>query len=295
MFRKKNSNFFKVEQIVNECLLVYQETKPEVWFERAGQDTLFLSTAIQTCNNPEGDKRFLPIAKWFREKLLVIRSPFHPAYSINTLKAESEQRQKILDLITSSDTGIIDIPIDTRKKPAHRVQVNPQEHKIEVQQGLQEVNEPEFIHKHPHHGKEKFNVSDESQGTLQLLSLAGPIMDILEKGRVLVIDEFDTHLHPLLAHRLVKMFHDPEKNKNNAQLIFVTHNVLLLSKKILDTDDLFRRDQIWFVEKNFQTQESTLYSLSDFESHDKSKSRDKNECLIRDYLLGCYGAIPFFS
>ena len=131
---------------------------------------------------------------------------------------------------------------------------------------------------------------DESQGTIQLLGLAGHIVDILEKGRVLIIDEFDTHLHPLLARRLVKMFHDPEENKNNAQLIFVTHNVSLLGKKLLDIDGLFRRDQIWFIKKDHQTQESKLYPLSCFKHED-----DDMLYLDNDYLLGCYGAIPCLS
>ena len=308
---KENGNFFKVKQILSERLVVYQETESEVWFNRdsdkyefsvdaekmnqlkglIGPDTLFLSIATQTCESQNGDKRFLPISKWFNEQFLVVRSSFHPAYSINTLKTDSEQRQKILDLMTSSDTGITDIQVDTRKQPMHAVQINPQEHKAEFQIGFQEVNEPKFIHEYQNHYKAKFNISDESQGTIQLLGLAGPIGDILEKGRVLIIDEFDTHLHPLLARRLVKMFHDPEKNKNNAQLIFVTHNISLLGKKSLDIDDLFRRDQIWFIEKDHKTQESTLYPLSDF----KAKKDDDMLYLEDDYLLGCYGAIPFLS
>ncbi|MBO6091500.1 MAG: ATP-binding protein, partial [Acetobacter sp.] len=90
------------------------------------------------------------------------------------------------------------------------------------------------------------------------LSLIGPIFDILDKGYILVVDELDCHLHPLLIKKLIKMFHDPEENKKNAQLIFVTHDVSLLNA------DLLRRDQVWFVEKDPQTQESTLYPLSDF-------------------------------
>ena len=80
------------------------------------------------------------------------------------------------------------------------------------------------------------------------------------------------------------MFHDPEENKKNAQLIFVTHDVSLLNA------DLLRRDQVWFVEKDPQTQESTLYPLSDFKHAD-----DDMRYLEKDYLLGCYGAIPFLS
>ena len=96
----------------------------------------------------------------------------------------------------------------------------------------------------------------------------------------MVIDELDRSLHPFLVQFLVELFHTPETNKNNAQLIFTTHDTTLLS---LET---FRRDQIYFVEKDPHTAATELYSLDEF-------SVRKNENIEKGYLLGRYGAIPY--
>ena len=127
-----------------------------------------------------------------------------------------------------------------------------------------------------------FDLVDESSGTRNLLFLAGPVLDILQKGLTLVIDELDTSLHTLLVRELVRLFHRPEVNTGGAQLIFTTHDTSLL-----DAPDLFRRDQIWLVEKD-REQASTLVALSEF-------SPRKNEALERGYLMGRYGGVPFLN
>jgi AAA15 family ATPase/GTPase len=98
----------------------------------------------------------------------------------------------------------------------------------------------------------------------------------------LIIDELDTSLHTLLVRELVRLFHRPDVNTGGAQLIFTTHDTSLL-----DAPDLFRRDQVWFVEKD-RDQTSALVSLSEF-------SPRKNEALERGYLMGRYGGVPFLS
>ena len=123
---------------------------------------------------------------------------------------------------------------------------------------------------------------DESNGTRNLLFLAGPVLDILAKGLTLVIDELDTSLHTLLVQALVRLFHRPDINHHGAQLIFTTHDTSLL-----DAYGLFRRDQVWFMEKK-PDQSSELYSLLDF-------SPRKNEAIERGYLQGRYGALPFLN
>lgn len=123
---------------------------------------------------------------------------------------------------------------------------------------------------------------DESNGTRNLLFLAGPVLDILAKGLTLVIDELDTNLHTLLVQALVRLFHRPDINHHGAQLIFTTHDTSLL-----DAYSQFRRDQVWFMEKK-PDQSSELYSLLDF-------SPRKNEAIERGYLQGRYGALPFLN
>ena len=108
------------------------------------------------------------------------------------------------------------------------------------------------------------------------------MLDILSKGLTLVIDELDTSLHTLLVRELVRLFYRPEINTGGAQLIFTTHDTSLL-----DAPDLFRRDQVWFVEKS-RDQTSALIGLSEF-------SPRKNEVLERGYLMGRYGGVPFLN
>ena len=106
-------------------------------------------------------------------------------------------------------------------------------------------------------------------------------MNVLENGEVLLIDEIDTSLHPKLVQFLIGKFHSKETNSKNAQLIFTTHNTSLLNQ------DMFRRDQFWFVEKSREGS-STLYPLTDF------KTRN-DEALERWYMRGKYGALPILG
>ena len=110
--------------------------------------------------------------------------------------------------------------------------------------------------------------------------MSGPWLDVLEKGEILIVDELDRSLHPVLSKALIKMFNNPEINKNNAQLIFTTHDTTLLDGEI------FRPDQIWFTEKDNSM--TKLYPLLDFRPRE-------DESLQQGYLLGRYGAIPFIN
>ena len=120
----------------------------------------------------------------------------------------------------------------------------------------------------------------ESLGTRQLFWLSPILKEVFEKGKTMVIDELDRSLHPFLVKFLVELFHNPNLNQTNAQLIFTTYDTTLLS---LDT---FRRDQIYFVEKDPHTAATELYSLDEF-------SVRKNENIEKGYLLGRYGAVPY--
>lgn len=127
-----------------------------------------------------------------------------------------------------------------------------------------------------------FNLSQESEGTQKYFGILGPFLDVLNNGYTIVIDELDIRLHTLLVIKLVGLFLDPNINKNNAQLIFTTHDTNLLDSNML------RRDQIWFVQKKGD-KSTDLYSLYDF------GGTRKNEKIEKGYLQGKYGAIPFFK
>jgi uncharacterized protein len=127
----------------------------------------------------------------------------------------------------------------------------------------------------------------ESLGTRKVVGLSRRLLDIFKNGGVLVIDELETHLHPLLTIRLLSRFHDPSENMANAQLIFTTHDTTLLRYGKL------RRDQIYFIEKD-ATDSSKLYSLLDFKIERGDDSAGPIS-LEDNYLQGMYGAIPFFG
>jgi len=128
-------------------------------------------------------------------------------------------------------------------------------------------------------GKVEFDLgTEESAGTRQFLAFAGPFLHTLRTGAVLVVDEFDASLHPLLTRQLIGLFNS-SANRKNAQLIFATHDEGLLDQRKI------RRDQIWFVEKN-EKGASSLYCL------DEIKSVRKDANFEKEYLLGQFGGVP---
>lgn len=129
--------------------------------------------------------------------------------------------------------------------------------------------------------------SQESSGTNKVFNISGPIFDVLTDGGILVIDELDASLHPLLTLSITRLFNSIEHNPKNAQLIFSTHDTNLFSY------GKFRRDQIYFIEKdkNFS---SDLYSLVEYKG-DGGIAIRKDRKFEKDYIQGKYGAIPFIG
>jgi len=291
------------QRITREYLLVYKAFKPQLWFERyfdeeSGKDlydfgtglkgpksvwegatrpnALFLSMAVQL-----NSEQLQPIFAWFVNQLAIFNeiTPLGQHFSIEMLR-KPEGKRAICDFLTSADISISDIEVVTRKVSGQAVHFDVAAEKTEVRNEEQEVHELLFHHV-TDHGEAVFSLGDESMGTRNLLFLTGPVLEILDKGMVLVVDELGSSLHPLLVRRLVELFQNSRFNKKGAQLIFTSHDTSLLDQ------DLFRRDQIWFVEKD-RDQASKLYPLSDF-------SPRKNEALERGYLMGRYGALPFLG
>lgn len=126
--------------------------------------------------------------------------------------------------------------------------------------------------------------SEESGGTQKMFGLYNFLFNCLNEGNTLFIDELDAKLHPLLLRYIINMFHNPDINKNNAQLIYTTHDVSTLTK------ETFRRDQIWFCEKD-KKGISNLYSLVEYKLENDKKVRN-DATYNKDYLAGRYGAIP---
>jgi uncharacterized protein len=251
-----------------------------VWSESTRPDALFLSTAVQL-----NSMQLLPIAHWFQRKLVVIVG----ATTLNqllTIKFLDEPfgKERLLSFLREADPGIADV--DLRREPLVAGA---------MMFGLQDIIEPTGVPGTPpnvikvtfsHLAKQSdkdgsLALQQESNGTQVLFRMAGAWLNVLANGEIFLIDEIETSLHPLLVQFLINNFHSDKTNPNNAQLVFTTHNTSLLNQ------ELFRRDQIWFVEKD-KSGATTLFPLTDF-------SPRNDEAIERGYLRGRYGALPVLS
>ena len=130
-------------------------------------------------------------------------------------------------------------------------------------------------------GLVNFDFEEEaSEGTKKMFNFTGVFVKLIKSGGTIIIDEFDARFHTSLTKAIIKLFNS-EKNKA-AQLCFVTHDTNLLD------NDLLRRDQIYFAEKN-QRGETSVYSLNEI------KGVRNDSSLEKDYIKGKYGAIPFIK
>ena len=141
----------------------------------------------------------------------------------------------------------------------------------------------ELLHRIENNKIKSLPLELESNGTRKMIYLFDYLIDALKTGKTLFIDDLDTKLHPLLTRYIINLFHNKEININNAQLVYTTHDVTNLNK------ETFRRDEIWFAEKN-DDGVSEIYSLSDYKV-DNVKIRN-DATFNKDYLTGRYGAIP---
>ncbi|MEQ1593800.1 MAG: ATP-binding protein [Casimicrobium sp.] len=250
----------------------------QLWAAQTRPNALFFSTAIQLNN-----EQLKPAFEWFQQRLRVFESAsgFDPMNSMIRC-VEPESRAHVVEFMNSADLSIADIRLKEVTFSADSLPSDmPDFIREEVAKSLagKKRFETLFFHRDAETQEVvEFADTEESDGTRALFAFAGPWLDVIDNERVLVVDELDTSLHPLLVHHLVKRLHHAG---TNAQLIFTTHDTTLLSQKLL------RRDQVWFMEKDEQSA-TKLYPLSDFSPRD-------NEAVERGYLNGRYGGIPFLK
>lgn len=297
------------EKIVEEYLYCYNTSKPTLLFDlnenekpkfnRAYKVKLEAAYQMNTAN-----KLFLATATTWNVECT--KSPFEwLAESIDTFtdvmelggvafeKYRTDENRKYIEftknLLKQADINISSIEVDAKEVvggPALPFQIvvqgkiiPPNEGKhydVEITTGYTVVDE--------NGEKTEFSLTlqEESIGT-QLLFFYGPLLkDAFEKGKTIVLDEIDKSMHPSLVKFIMNLFRDPDVNKNGAQLIVTTHETGILSL------DMFRRDQIYFTEKDSKSGVTDLYSLDEF-------SVRKTENIEKGYLMGRYGAIPFLQ
>ncbi len=200
-------------------------------------------------------------------------------------------KNEIVNLVKTADIGIEDIILEKEKVPSEFFEEMsiPSDLKEKILEGgglqriLLNTYHKQYDENDNEVGKIIFELDEEeSKGTRKFFKMSAPILNTLREGKVLIIDELDASLHPMLTKHLIKLFHNEKINTKNAQLIFATHDTNML------TPIMFRRDQIWLTEKD-KFGATDIYSLAQL------KDVIKNENFEKQYIQGKYGAIPYLG
>lgn len=300
--------------VVHESLRAWPNGKEQVWFERNWnpqteehdfspenptglprnrtieqrtlRNMLYLSKAVA-----ENRSELFPAFRWLIAKLKFMDLGKESSSGKNfTLKqlaeADEVQKSKIIQILKQADLGIVDAMTIEGTPPDSEIlkiieAMSPDFMKMYNELPLEERRSihPQLIHAGPNNSKKHLDWKSESKGTQRLFSLIGRWLDILNNGNTICIDEIETSMHPIMVRELLKLVFDETENTGGAQVIFTTHNPLFLDGSLL------RRDQIWFTDKDDEGA-AHLYPLTDYQPR-------QGESLIRGYMAGRYGAVPF--
>jgi len=297
------------KEIVNEWLFRSERKKEQELFVRSDTTNFELSSNFSEGSGLEKKTRkdalFITVCakfngeisksirKWFRSFNIINGLYDNRFTTIRGIQKDSSLIQRISTLLARLDTDIEKIEIEKTAIDEKRYRHFPSEIPEEIKRRIMEDDATKIatFHKKYSKGKSdsfvKFDLEkDESAGTRKIFNLAGPILETLAEGKVLVVDELESRLHPRITRHLVSLFNSSETNPKNAQLIFATHDVTLLDK------NLMRRDQMWFVEKDREGG-STLFSLDEFKIDEEKVRNDAS--YSKDYMAGRYTAVPRIS
>lgn len=295
-------------EVLTEHLDIYEKDKPSLVFDRNKgiyRFTSFASVLSPLTDRNTKNKLFVctaatwnfdkakPVVDYIVNDMLVSFNYNYDIYSIlesfKTKGIYGEYKNFCLSLLSACDFSISDFAMEVKED------VLPPELKAAIvalskmpnAMSADKLRTVKFTTSHKildGDAKKEYplEMEFESFGTQAVFNIAPILFDVFKNGKTLVLDEIDKSLHPLLVNFIVSLFVNSDINKNNAQLICNTHDTNLLSL------DLFRRDEIWFVERNPNTGASELYPLTDF-------SPTKKDNIEMGYLIGRYGAIPFIK
>lgn len=299
---------FDDTRILSEWLYSYPKKRPRLFFKRGldlpiefgdslkGErqsiarlmrpNSLFLSAAAA---NNHG--QLTRLYDWFTYGVFPLRAStdLDGSYTLHEWQHHEENRDLMRRLLRYADVGIANLEVEEQEVPSAVEQKFLEFLKL-YDPDAGDDDHPalptrvDFLH---NAGARQTRLSrdEESSGTLAWVLFLGPIVRLMKDGGVLVVDELDAYLHPLLAVQLVAIFQNPDINRSGAQLLFNTHNVTLLSPSV---PYRLLRDQVWFTEKD-ETGATSLTPLAAYHA------RDKIENIEKRYLGGRYGAIPFFD
>ena len=240
--------------------------------------------------------------KWFREKISFSRFFTDIPKQLIEYSNNTNMLNSIVSYAKQADVGINDMSFEFSNKTINSLTDLPSDipegikmalssfldaHSASPNTSENSISAHEIKTKSFHSGISKngeiesyaLELADESDGTRKLMALAPAIEQVLNNGGVLLVDEIEKEMHPMLVEFILSKFQSPLTNKANAQLIFTTHNTELMNMEII------RKDQIYFTDKDNKTGSSELYNLTEF-------SPPTNANIRKSYLLGKYGAIP---
>ena len=294
------------DAVVEEWLYTSDTTKQkqkevEVFYRKEQDFDAHNSFKIGNSISKQGMVRpnalWLSVAAQFNDPIATnVQMWWQKCYTLSGMKTEYKQftakesqkdpvfKKQVLELMQAADLGILDF--DIVDIPDEEIANLPKV--IRDLLADKKVQMGKSIKTH-HQVYNEYNLptdvaffdmdTDESDGTMKYFALAGPLLDALQSGDILVVDELESQLHPLLTQKIIDLFNKPQSNPNGAQLLFTTHNTYLLES--------MPRDQIWLTEKeNYGA--ATLVAVSDYQVRE-------NENVQRNYLLGKYGAIPYLQ
>ncbi|MFE0549249.1 ATP/GTP-binding protein [Streptomyces pilosus] len=316
------------EQILEEWLHSFPKRKKRVLFERDGSEyyfgpsfasaraevikeitpptALYLSTAAKA-----NESSARAVFSWFSQQLWFADdadgSRAMQRGQTMSLLRDPSKKERVEKLLAAADLGISetqveDFEIEFREDPekkefdgSFRVAYDNGKATIyyrgqrpELPLHLRTLIETDSSLTFRHRGKveHEFTLEQESRGTQTWFDIVGMVVRALDEGHTLVVDELDTSLHPLLLAQMIRLFQEEESNPSKAQLIFTTHDASLMGRS--QGEELLRRDEIWFTQKNADTGSTELYPLTDFKPRDGLNWEKR-------YLGGAVGAVPYIS
>lgn len=261
IFERRNTNEYRFTVDVEEQMTLR---------DRTSANKLYLSVASNW-----NYKKVVPVFEWFASCKILTKNSAADAYGVDAEQlCDDEYRSAIAEMLRVADFGIQSLQVRDVENAGRLIKNGEKYTNIDAIHLIQDDE-----------GKVQsfaLNMMEESDGTKSYFKVVGIVKYVLDTGGLLVADEMDAHLHPLLTKHLVMLFNSQAGNPNGAQLIFTSHNTNLLDL------DIFRRDQIWFTEKDEIYAATDLFSLYDF-------SVRKDAKVEKGYLIGRYGAIPLIK
>lgn len=273
------------------------KAKRKLISEAVADNQLFFSIAC-TMN----DTACVNAMRWFREYVLFSRDYSDIPRQLLEYSNDKNMLRAISDYAKAADVGIEEMQFDINSEEfsegmtisdslpmgirtalidfMHVLSETSNNSEVKLRMG--EVTATAFHRGKTSSGKSELfslELSDESDGTRKLMSIAPAIESVLNNGGILLVDELDKELHPILVAYIVSKFQNKQSNPNGAQMVFTTHDTDLMNEEIM------RKDQLYFVDKDNNSGVSELYSISEFATR-------TSENIRKGYLAGKYGATP---